>query len=193
MNEHRGKDDSEYLLCEYLDGQLDREGEAELQDRLTEDPKLREQLRAYAVLKERLDVMGDAELRRIDYDAQRREIMKLVERRALLSGVPRRRLILRAVLATFAAAAVLIILAPVATLIFRASPDATDVPRVTVSILPEAPLTSHRAEAMVSVAMIEVTEAIAPVRAGRGTVVVSFLGDAEIPAGYFPAEVFGIE
>lgn len=100
--------DVEYRLWAYSRGELDTAGAADVRRRLEQDGALREELRLYAALDERLDALGRRPLEAIDYDEQRAAITALLERRLLLARPkPRRRRVLRIVYRSLAAAAVL--------------------------------------------------------------------------------------
>ncbi len=84
------KDNLEFLLSQYLDGQLDPREMERMEDRLGGDLELRRELQRYAKLDEMLgELRSPPELEAVDFDAQRREIMAALDRKALLSGRPR--------------------------------------------------------------------------------------------------------
>ena len=84
------KDNLEFLLSQYLDGQLDPQEMERMEDRLGNDLELRRELQRYAKLDEMLgELRSPPELEAADFDAQRREIMAALERKALLAGRPR--------------------------------------------------------------------------------------------------------
>lgn len=84
------KDNLEFLLSQYLDGQLDPQEMERMEDRLGGDLELRRELQRYAKLDEMLGEMRlPPELEAVDFDAQRQEIMAALERKALLAGRPR--------------------------------------------------------------------------------------------------------
>lgn len=137
MAEFSDKSNSEWLLSEYLDGNLGRRQRIEFEERLAKDEALRAELRRYAGLDGLLAEMAEEPVD-ADYDAQRREVMAAIERRMLLEGRSRRAWILRpAWVAPLAAAAACII----AAFIFllpgkqRTAPQ-TPVPTVAVRLLP---------------------------------------------------------
>jgi anti-sigma factor RsiW len=84
------KDNLEFLLSQYLDGQLDLQEMERMEDRLGGDLELRRELQRYAKLDEMLgELRSPPELEAVDFDAQRQEIMAALERKALLTGRPR--------------------------------------------------------------------------------------------------------
>lgn len=188
-------EDWEFLLSQYLDGQLSDRQAAELARRLEKDSRLREELTRYSRLNGELRVVDLEELDEIDYDDQRAGIMAAVERKALLEGLPRRRLVFRPVFRVLAAAAVLLMLASAGLLVFRHGGPAAAVPQVKVAVLGQI---TPAADSQLIVRLKRlVAPEPAPVRrpqAGAmpaGTVMVS-IGGASL-ASAMPAGMFGID
>lgn len=83
-------DDPEFLLSQYLDGQLEPDEMERLEERMGRDVSLRAQMQRYARLDEMLaELREPAELDAVDFDSQRMEIMSALERKALLRVKPR--------------------------------------------------------------------------------------------------------
>ncbi len=129
MNGKKHNGDIEFLLTEYLDGNLDAAGKAELATRLESDAELRQELRRYTALNENLQIppQFDDVLDEIDYDTQRAEIIAAVERKVLLEGLPRRRLLLRPTFRVLAAAATVLLVFAVGAFVFRSTPQMLEV------------------------------------------------------------------
>lgn len=86
----------EFLLSQYLDGQLGERQAADLERRLAKDGTLRRQMELYAALEKKLSALAqDAAPADVDYDWQRQEIMAALERRSLLNNLQPRRMFLR--------------------------------------------------------------------------------------------------
>jgi anti-sigma factor RsiW len=92
------RDNLEFELSQYLDGQLSGRRERRLERRLEQDPALREELKKYASLEGGLASLAQRELAGLDYDAQRGEVVRMLERKRLLAA-PRRAVIFRPVFA----------------------------------------------------------------------------------------------
>jgi anti-sigma factor RsiW len=134
--------DLEFLLCEYLDGELPRRRRRELDKRLEADEALREELRKYTALEARLGDLGGEEVEGIDYDLQRAEIVAAVEKRALLQAPRPRPIYLRPVFGALAAAASILLIISVGAFLLRpAAPPAGRL--VEVQIKPAAPLSGR--------------------------------------------------
>ncbi len=129
MNGKDHNDDIGLLLTEYLDGNLDNAGEAELAARLDNDAELRDELRRYTALNENLQIATECDdaLDEIDYDTQRAEIIAAVERKVLLEGPPRRRLMLRPAFRVLAAAAAVLLIFTVGAFMFQSPPQMIEV------------------------------------------------------------------
>jgi len=103
------KDNPEFLLSQYLDGQLSPAEMERLEERLGDDGLLRRELQRYAALGEMLSSLPPSpELDQIDFDAQRHDIMAQLERKALLVHRPRSR-VFRLTLAGSAIAAMALV------------------------------------------------------------------------------------
>ena len=87
------KDNLEFELSQYLDGELSGRRARKLEKRISQDPALQEELKKYAALEGRLSALGAGSLAGADYDSQRAEVLRVLERRALLER-PRHRLII---------------------------------------------------------------------------------------------------
>ena len=86
----------EFLLSQYLDGQLGERQAADVERRLAKDGSLRRQMELYAALEKKLSALAqDAAPADVDYDWQRQEIMAALERRSLLNNLQPRRMFLR--------------------------------------------------------------------------------------------------
>lgn len=153
MTDKPQHDDPEFLLSQYLDGQLDARDEARMKRRLEEDPRLQEELRAYSALEERLGSLAEEEIDGVDYDLQRQSIMAALERRALLEGHGRGNLVLRPVFRVTAAAAALAIAIGAGLWIYsrQATPVAPAAPaqQVAMEVLPEQQIDVHQIAQMV--------------------------------------------
>ena len=110
------RDNLEFLISQYVDGQLSARQARKFEQRLAADADLREQARLYGALEQGLRDLG-AELPETDYSQQRAEIMGALERKLLLSAAPRR--VFRPVFGVLAAAAALAVAVSVAAWIFR--------------------------------------------------------------------------
>ena len=198
MNEQQDKVNQDYLLSRYLDGELTRTEEAQLQRLLTRDGELRQELRRYSVLDEQLQAMGQAEPQDIDYDAQRADIIAAVERKVLLEGPLRRRLILRPAVRILAAAAALLIVASVGVLIFISATEKV-APVVKFTVTPETFAIMGVSKSQMEMKQLdETTIAFAPLARGTptvppGTVLVSIGARQQLASSLFPLELFGIE
>jgi hypothetical protein len=148
MTEPQEKD-LEFLLCQYLDGQLGRRERLELEQRLKSDESLGEELRRYVALDGYLVDLGQEEIDGVDYALQREEIVAAVERQALLPPARRRPLLLRPVFATLVAAASILVVVSAAMFLF--APDQPPESVVSMKILPAAP--APTGAAVVSVKM----------------------------------------
>jgi len=142
MERRNNMTDAERLIGRYLDGELDRRGEAELRRRLSADAELAEELRRYVTLDEQVEALAETGPDGVDYDAQRSAVFSALERKVLLHGPPRRRMVLRMppAVRVMAAAAVLLIVASAAVWLWR-GPAETPTPaaRVSVAMLSETP------------------------------------------------------
>jgi anti-sigma factor RsiW len=142
------KDNLEFLLSQYLDGQLDPQDMERLEDRLGSDQELRREFQRYAKLDE---IMGELrsppELGAVDFVAQRQEIMAALERKALLAGRPRFNVIRMtfAGVGALAAAAVIVV---GAWLIFRTPTGGISSPVARVEIV--KPVSSVHGQAVAS-------------------------------------------
>jgi anti-sigma factor RsiW len=85
--------DLEFLINQYLDGQLEGRQLADFERRLAEDPALASELARYEALEGRLSAMSGGGLEKVDFQAQRASIMSALERKALLTP-PRRSVLL---------------------------------------------------------------------------------------------------
>lgn len=93
------KDNLEFELSQYLDGQLSGRRARKVQRELERSPELQEDLKKYAALDGLLTGAARQAVPGVDYDAQRAEVLRLLERRRLLEGRPRRTIVLRPVFA----------------------------------------------------------------------------------------------
>jgi hypothetical protein len=83
-------DDPEFLLSQYLDGQLEPAQMERLEERLGNDISLRREMQLYGKLDEMLaELRRPKELESVNFDAQRQEIMAALERKALLKVRPK--------------------------------------------------------------------------------------------------------
>jgi anti-sigma factor RsiW len=89
------KDNLEFELSQYLDGQLSGWRTRRLERRLEREPALRAALQKYASLEGHLADLAGRELAGVDYDSQRLEVGRRLERRALLERPRRRPVVLR--------------------------------------------------------------------------------------------------
>lgn len=197
MNRQNDKENPEYLLSQYIDGQLTRDQEENLSDRLATDEELRDQLRLYTSLNARLDLDSD-ELDKIDYDGQRAAIVAAVERKILLEGLPRRRRILRPVFGALAAAALVLLVVSAGVLMFRKQTVPVAGPVISVMMLPETSAADSAGTMSVQMRRLDSAELVAMVEPARatipsGTVVVLIGSPVERVASAFPAEMFWIE
>jgi anti-sigma factor RsiW len=112
---HTLEHNDEFLLSQYLDGQLPPRQVKALERRLEAEPDLREQLRLYASLEGRLGELAQRLPAGADLAGQRSDIMASLERKVLLDGRGTDRQARRIPLwPALAAAAGLVILATVA-------------------------------------------------------------------------------
>jgi anti-sigma factor RsiW len=79
----------EFLISQYIDGQLDAAQKLELERRLAGDPRMAEELRKYKSLEGQLANLGLPDLAGVDFNSQRSSIMASLERKALLTTRPR--------------------------------------------------------------------------------------------------------
>lgn len=216
MDEPNDKKNLEYLLSEYLDGQLTGRDKAKLERQLAEDTDLRAELRCYTALNEHLQAADAQELEQIDYNAQRAEIIAAVERKVLLEGPPRRRvrpavsifariwpvgsrrrLMLRRVAAPLAVAAVLLIGVSVGVLLFRPAGPRAQIGEVAVSVLPDTLVAMGPAELTVKLKRLDADvwdqELPKPTAIPARIVMVSIGQRREISPSLFPVELFEIE
>ena len=170
------KNNIEFFLSQYLDGQLTPRQEQDLLGRLETDRDLAEQLRQYRALEEALPSVAAEALAGVDYAAQRSSIMDRLERKSLLQVPQRRVLVLRPRFwgAMAAAAAILLgvsfgwrwldkgqVQGPVAL------PDQV----VAVKVLPTEPVTLGEAVVKVSLPQLSEADIVPPVHvhaAGHG-------------------------
>lgn len=104
------KDNLEFLISQYLDGQLSVRQEQDFARRLEQGAALAEELRKYQALEGHLKDVGSAQIRQVDFEAQRSSIMERLERKVLLEGTRRRVFVLRpAFLGSVAAAAAIML------------------------------------------------------------------------------------
>ena len=78
------KDNLEFELSQYLDGELSGRRARKLERRIAEDPALQKELKKYAALEGQLSALGSSPLAGADYDSQRAEVLRMLERRRLL-------------------------------------------------------------------------------------------------------------
>lgn len=126
MTHQSPQDDTEFLISQYMDDQLDDRQKAEFLRRLESDPALAEELRKYQALDAHLAALSSDALGEVDFDLQRSSIMAGLERKVLLEGSHRRLLVLRPVFWAPLAAAAMIALAVVVGLKFVAVGPAVD-------------------------------------------------------------------
>jgi anti-sigma factor RsiW len=93
------KDNLEYELSQYLDGQLSGRRARKVQRELERSPELQEDLKKYAALDGLLTGAARQGAPGVNYDAQRAEVLRMLERRRLLEGRQRRPIVLRPVFA----------------------------------------------------------------------------------------------
>jgi anti-sigma factor RsiW len=96
MNQHE-RDNLEFELSQYLDGELSGRRARRMERRLEEEPALREDLKKYAALGEQLDALARTDVPGMDYDWQRSEVVRMLERKRLLDARPRRTIFFRPV------------------------------------------------------------------------------------------------
>ena len=143
------KDNLEFLLSQYLDGQLDPQEMERLEDRLGSDLELRREFQRYAKLDEMLgELRSPPELAAVDFDAQRHEIMAALERKALLAERPRFNVIRMTFAGVGALAAAAVIVAG-SWLIFH-TPSGGSSPVARVEIV--KPVSSSHGQAVASLA-----------------------------------------
>jgi anti-sigma factor RsiW len=133
-------DDPEFLLSQYLDGQLEPAEMERLEGRLGNDLALRREMQRYAKLDEMLDEMrSPRELDSVDFDSQRLEIMAALERKSLLKVRPRFNVI-RMTFAGVGALAAAAIIAVGTWVALRTPPPGMGNPIVRVELVqPDAP------------------------------------------------------
>ncbi len=147
--------DAEFLVCQYLDGQLEGQAKADFEHRLAAEPALAELLREYRALDAQVSAAAAAKVEKVDFASQRASIMASLEREHLLSAKPRRLLVFRPVfIGTMAAAAAVLLVASVSLKMLNIGgggaevatppvvhviqpPDATDQEPVIVSVISE--------------------------------------------------------
>ena len=194
MKWRRENSDVDYLLSEYLDGQLEPARAAEIERCMADDPQLGRELQRYAALDKRLQPADEAALAGIDYAAQRADIIAAIERKVLLDGQPRRRAVLRPIFRTLAAAAVLLIVASAAWLVQRPAGRA----EISVALLGGPPVMAGQMELAVEMKRLEAASLAAmtppapPGEAPPGTVVVSIGSVGQGTDGPFPMEMLGV-
>lgn len=200
MSGQDDRENTEYLLSQYLDEQLTPREEADLREKLSEDGDLREELRRYSVLDEQLRSLGGVEVEGIDYDAQRAGVVSSVERSVLLKARPRRRLILRPAFGVLAAAAMVLIAISVGVLMFRSPPPPPPVQIIAMKWLPESAPSAGPVEVSMELKRLDVGQlAMVPSEAApasslpSGTVLVSIGPRRRIAPTLFPTEMFAIE
>jgi len=174
------REDIEFLLSEYLDGQLGGRAKAELERRLDADANLREELRRLGSLEGHLGEMGKQDIEGVDYDAHLEDIISAVTRKALLHAPPRRR-VLRPVFRVAAVAAGLFVAASVAWLFLRPGP-ADGEPMADMRILPAAAAPEGPAEVLVTLRGLEIEEVPLDPRPEGA--------DGEVPDAVPPGTVF---
>lgn len=104
------KDNIEFIISQYLDGQLSPRRQKEFSQQLEHDPALARELQKYQALDANLKKLDQAKLDQVDYQAQRSIIMERLERKVLLEGSRRRVFVLRpAFVGTMAAAAAVLL------------------------------------------------------------------------------------
>lgn len=111
MNRHNdipSEQQLEFLLSQYIDGQLDQAGQEDLQRRLQADDELSEQLRQYERLDALLGETNPAGLAEADFHIQRSQIRSQLERDALL-GHHRRRVLRPVMYAVTSIAAAIVV------------------------------------------------------------------------------------
>jgi len=177
----QNENDPEFLLCQYLDGQLGRRERLSLEKRLGDDPALREMLRQYASLDGCLADLAEQGPDGVDYDLQRTEIIAAVEKRTLLVPARRRPIFFRPVFALSAAAAMVLVAVSVWLVVLNLGSPPETGGVVSVKVLPVGPRTSGTGQVVVQVCRPGDDEPILapPVAAGAaatpaGTIVVSF-------------------
>ena len=202
MNHPNNKDDPEYLLSRYLDGDLTSPEKSALLGKLNADDTLGEELRRYTALDENLRTMDRDELDQIDYDAQRARIIAAVERKLLVEGPPRRRLILRPAFRVLAAAAMVLIIASAGIVVFQSTFQGRTPapPSVTVALLSGSPGVAGLGELTVSMKRLEEEELVmAPAGVVSssslppGTVLVSAGIERTTYRGFSLADMFEID
>ena len=105
------QDNLEFLISQYLDGQLDDAQNAKFRRRLETDRELARELQRYTSLEKHLADMHAPELDEVDFDAQRASIMSSLERQVLLSPPRRSPIIFRPAFWVPLAAAAMVVLA----------------------------------------------------------------------------------
>jgi anti-sigma factor RsiW len=157
---------TEFRLCQYLDGQLGRKERRQFEQQLQADPALREELELYASLEGMLGglALGEPEGMDVNYDQQRAQIVAAAEKRALLAPARHAPFFLRPTFAVLAAAAVVLLLVAGSFLLSPATVGPTKPPAAAVAV---------------TVQLLSAE----PSRQGQGTVSVQFepLGQEEMP------------
>jgi len=126
--------DIEFLLCEYLDGQLDAEAAREVEELLASDEGLKKQLRLYRGVDDCLRARA-GQAAGIDYEGQREDILAAVERRALVAPVPRRVLAFPRMVRALAVAALVLITVSAGILIYRNEPAEVSESQIEVKLV----------------------------------------------------------
>ena len=93
------KDNLEFELNQYLDGQVGGRRARRLERELQQDPELQGDLKKYAALDGMLSGLARTELAGVNYDSQRAEVVRLLERRRLLDRPQWRPVFLRPIFA----------------------------------------------------------------------------------------------
>ena len=91
------KDNLEFELSQYLDGQLSGRRARRLERRLDQEPALREELKKFAALDEQLSQLAQKDVAGLDYDWQRSEVVRMLERKRLLGARSTRTIFFRPV------------------------------------------------------------------------------------------------
>jgi anti-sigma factor RsiW len=191
------KDNLEFELSQYFDGELGGRRARRLERRLEQDPALQEELKTYAALDQQLSALAGKDLAGADYDWQRGEVVRMLERKRLLETKRRPLLFFRPMFWTvgggLAVAAALVV--GIVMWMSSAGPSAkpliaTVAPEVSVAlVMPGVPLgTAGRSEATASLRKLdendyklmlpagdsEGTEIASRAKTPPGTVMVSF-------------------
>lgn len=159
--------DLEFLISQYLDGQLEGRQFADFERRLAEDPLLAGELARYETLEGRLSAMSGGGLEKVDFQAQRASIMSALERKALLTPSRQRVLIFHpAFWGAVAAAASIVLAVFVGMKAWRPGtgpgpgPDSIVGPMVSSVIVPVSP--PPRGEEIVQMAARQMGEELGP-------------------------------